>query len=172
MQRRLTRSRSDRRLFGVCGGMAEYFNVDPTVARLVAIILVLFDGIGVFIYLVLAVLLPTSETRGQQSARADLDEVIKDIEHTVEEVAARVEEKVENLARESAKPSHARHSPWVGIALIVGGLWLLARNLGLMERLNWNISLAFRPHLGFIVPVGLVVLGLVLVLSERSKRRE
>lgn len=46
--RRLTRSTGDRRLAGVCGGLAEYFNVDSTMVRVVVAILAVFAGAVVF----------------------------------------------------------------------------------------------------------------------------
>ena len=53
--------RSDnRKLCGVCGGIAEYFNVDPTVVRLATAALTLFSfGAGIFLYLVAALIIPS-----------------------------------------------------------------------------------------------------------------
>lgn len=49
---------SDKKLFGVCGGIANYFGIDPTIVRILWILLVLFAGTGVLIYLLLALLMP------------------------------------------------------------------------------------------------------------------
>ena len=49
--RRLYRSRSNRRIAGVCGGIADYFGVDPTLVRVIAVIFALFFGWGVIAYL-------------------------------------------------------------------------------------------------------------------------
>ena len=46
MKKRLYRSRRDVMIAGVCGGIAEYFDVDPTIVRLIAVILVLGWGSG------------------------------------------------------------------------------------------------------------------------------
>src|SRR3712207_7397152 len=48
---RLTRSRDDRMIAGVAGGVAKYFNVDPVIVRIVAIVLVFFGGAGALLYL-------------------------------------------------------------------------------------------------------------------------
>ena len=45
--RRLTRSTSDRRIAGVCGGIAKYLNIDPTVVRILFLISIFFGFIGV-----------------------------------------------------------------------------------------------------------------------------
>ena len=46
--RRLFRSTVDRQIGGVCGGLAEYFRVDPTIVRLVAVILAIYPGAVIF----------------------------------------------------------------------------------------------------------------------------
>lgn len=55
---RLHRSLRDRRLAGVCGGIAEYLGIDPTIVRLVWAVLVFGWGSGAMIYLVCALVLP------------------------------------------------------------------------------------------------------------------
>ena len=55
--KRLTKSR-DKKLWGVCGGFAEYFDLDPTVVRIIWLIAVLGAGTGVLAYLIAALLMP------------------------------------------------------------------------------------------------------------------
>jgi phage shock protein C len=58
-QRRLTRSRDDRMLAGVCGGIAEYLNVDPTIVRLVTVLVGIFSaGTALIAYLIAAIIVP------------------------------------------------------------------------------------------------------------------
>ncbi|MGN0162660.1 MAG: PspC domain-containing protein [Candidatus Ornithomonoglobus sp.] len=58
--KRLYKSRYDRKLFGVCGGIAEYFNVDSTWIRLAWAVLVCLFGTGVLVYILAALILPDS----------------------------------------------------------------------------------------------------------------
>jgi phage shock protein PspC (stress-responsive transcriptional regulator) len=58
MEERLTKSKADRKLLGVCGGLGEYFGIDPTLIRLAFVALTLFDGIGLVIYIVMAIIIP------------------------------------------------------------------------------------------------------------------
>lgn len=58
MRERLYRSRTDRVLFGVAGGMADWLDVDPSVVRLVWAILVLFGGAGLLLYIIAAIVIP------------------------------------------------------------------------------------------------------------------
>jgi phage shock protein PspC (stress-responsive transcriptional regulator) len=50
--KRLTRSTTDRRIAGVCGGLAKYLNVDPTVVRIVFLVALLFGSLGFWAYLI------------------------------------------------------------------------------------------------------------------------
>ena len=56
--KRLTKSRTDRKLCGVCGGFAEYLNLDPTIIRLIWAVLVFAVGTGVLAYLIAAIVMP------------------------------------------------------------------------------------------------------------------
>jgi len=58
MERRLYRSRTDRMLLGVCGGLGKYFNVDPTLVRVIAVVSLLLGLTGILVYLILAVVIP------------------------------------------------------------------------------------------------------------------
>ena len=60
MNKKLTRSVSDRMLCGVCGGIAEYLDVDPTVIRVAYVALSLFSAAfpGLILYIILALIIP------------------------------------------------------------------------------------------------------------------
>lgn len=55
---RLYRSQTDRMVAGVCSGLARYFNIDPTVVRLVFLVTALAGGPGVLLYLLLWIITP------------------------------------------------------------------------------------------------------------------
>jgi phage shock protein C len=58
MSKRLNKGR-DKKLFGVCSGLGEYFDVDPTIVRVAFVLIaVLGIGTGVLVYLILAVVMP------------------------------------------------------------------------------------------------------------------
>ena len=56
--RKLYRSRSNRQVAGVCGGLAEYFNLDPTLIRVLFIILAVLGGSGVILYVAMWIIVP------------------------------------------------------------------------------------------------------------------
>ena len=65
--RRLYRSRTDRMIWGVCGGLAKYFDVDPTIIRVLAVISIFITGFSILAYIILAVIVPLEPTTGPVS---------------------------------------------------------------------------------------------------------
>jgi phage shock protein C len=58
MAKRLHRSRTEKMIAGVCGGLGEYLDMDPTVVRLIFVAIVLLAGTGILAYLILWVVMP------------------------------------------------------------------------------------------------------------------
>jgi len=58
MEKKLTRS-NDRVIAGVCAGFADYFGFDKTLVRVIYLLLVLFGGIGILVYIIFWILMPT-----------------------------------------------------------------------------------------------------------------
>lgn len=71
--RRLTRSSGDRVIAGVCGGIARYLGVDPTVVRIAAVVLTLFGGAGALLYVAALLLMPSdSQPAGAEGGNKTL----------------------------------------------------------------------------------------------------
>ncbi|WP_139491495.1 PspC domain-containing protein [Brevibacillus dissolubilis] len=108
---RLYRSMDDKRIFGVCGGIARFINVDSTLVRIAVIFLTIFTGIPVVVYLMLAFLMPkeqpewtsfgrmpfTDDGFGVQPNNRNLDEEIDRLEKRA------LQEEVYRLRAELAK---------------------------------------------------------------------
>ena len=58
MKKRLYRSKKDKMLAGICGGLAEYFDVDPSLVRLATVLLCLCAGTGLLVYIIAAIIIP------------------------------------------------------------------------------------------------------------------
>lgn len=58
MEKRLYKSTTNKVLCGVCGGIGEYLNVDPTIIRLLCLLLICGYGSGLLVYLIAAVIIP------------------------------------------------------------------------------------------------------------------
>lgn len=58
MKKQLYKIENGKKICGVCGGIAEYFNIDPTIVRLAAIVLICCYGTGIIAYFVAALVMP------------------------------------------------------------------------------------------------------------------
>lgn len=56
--KRIYLSQTDKKLAGVCGGLGEYFDQDPTLVRIIFILLALLKGFGVILYLIMWLVIP------------------------------------------------------------------------------------------------------------------
>jgi phage shock protein C len=57
MAKRLVKG--DKKIFGVCSGLADYFDLDPTVVRILFLVAVFMFGTGILLYLVMAIVMPS-----------------------------------------------------------------------------------------------------------------
>jgi phage shock protein C len=76
--KRLTRSANDRMVAGVCAGLATYFGIDPVFVRLAVMLLALFNGVGLILYIVAWVLIPSEHSvtaDPQLQVRENLNEI-------------------------------------------------------------------------------------------------
>lgn len=58
MEKKLYKSREDKKICGVCGGLAKYLEMDATILRLIAAALVIFCGVGLLAYIIAALIIP------------------------------------------------------------------------------------------------------------------
>lgn len=83
-KKKLCKSRKNKMIGGVCGGLAEYLNMDPTIVRIIAGVLCLAKGIGILVYVVAYIVMPYPEddfsdddTDNLKSANIDPEENAK-----------------------------------------------------------------------------------------------
>ncbi len=112
------RSQKDRIIFGVCGGLAEYFDISPFLVRLLFVLFVLIGGAGIPLYLILAVLMPGEENSAENNFG--------------EEVKKRTKELAKEIKKTRFWVRSVRNI--IGIIIILLGL-----NFLLSEFFNFNI---------------------------------
>lgn len=61
MKKRLYKSKNDKKLCGVCAGVAEYFDIDPTLIRLAWVAFTILGGSGIIAYIVAAIVMPEND---------------------------------------------------------------------------------------------------------------
>lgn len=160
MKPRLTRSRTNRMLGGVSAGLGTYLGIDPVFIRLLFVVLALADGIALFIYILLWILVPlepaaggAAETAGGGPAESAGPAIPGDLAQRAGQFGSE--------AAQAVTHPHPQAGLWLGGALIVGGGILFLRSLG-FTWLRWLDS-------DVLWPVLLVVGGLVLILRRREE---
>ncbi|RJO61544.1 PspC domain-containing protein [candidate division WS5 bacterium] len=143
MSKTLYRSGENRIIAGVCGGVAEYFDIDPAIVRLVWALFAFAGGAGIWAYLVAWVIIPEHP----EKKRRDL----------------KMTSKVQ-LKKKSAKASEGLKiygkSPLFGLILMIIGAVFLANNFFPSLRLD-----KYWP----IIPIGI---GVAIILSSHHKKNE
>ena len=74
--KQLYRSKDDRMITGVCGGLGDYFDIDPTIIRLIFVFGTVFTGSGLFwAYLVMALIIPEEPTASEAVVEGSVEEM-------------------------------------------------------------------------------------------------
>ncbi len=77
--KKLYRSRDDRIILGVCGGMGEYFEIDSWIIRIFFMAFTFLNGFSIVLYLILAILIPLERGVNNETNQEEINNTIKDI---------------------------------------------------------------------------------------------
>jgi len=151
MYKKLYRSVTDKMVGGVCGGLAEYFAIDPVIVRLIFVLAVIFGGSGILAYIILWIIIPQKpyfitpfnpeQPKGDSTSSAD----------------EKKNENTEfNMNAVYNKPQNNRSIYAGAFLILLGGLFLLDN---------------FVPyfHFGDFWPLILIGLGLAIILNAKNK---
>jgi len=123
MTKRLYRSRRESILGGVCGGLGEYFEIDPNLVRILFILFGVLTGFGILVYFALWLILPERE------------EIPRDFSDRVQDAAEEIADRARSIGqdvRQAARGSERGVTLLLGAAFIMIGVGLLLRNLGIL----------------------------------------
>jgi phage shock protein C len=153
--KRLYKSRTNKVVDGVCGGIAEYFDVDPVLVRIIFVLFFFFGGSALIAYIVGMIIMPRAPYEPAQES------VTKAEKQEKESVSPPV-----TPAPASASPSAG--SLVIGIILIVlGGFFLLDNfDFPLFHRFSWWFKFHFWE---FFIPGTLILIGLILIIKSKEK---
>ena len=77
MEKKLYRVKSNAVIFGVCSGIAKYFNIDPTIVRIITVVLGLGYGAGAFAYVIAYFIIPEEPKEDKNSSKQEIEEAEK-----------------------------------------------------------------------------------------------
>lgn len=75
MSKKLYRSREDKIIGGVCGGLAKYFDVDPTLIRILAVVSIFINGIGIIAYIIAWIIVPLEPSNSNRTEDVSDEEI-------------------------------------------------------------------------------------------------
>ena len=141
----LYRSEENRIVAGVAGGLGEYFGIDPTIIRVIFVLLTVFGGSGLLIYLILWLIMPAKSRIGSSPAASVRD--------SVEELRNQAQRFAHDIRNRSG--SDDQRQMWGTVILIFGFILLLG---------NFGFFSIFSMH--DFWPVLLIILGLLILFKK------
>lgn len=142
--KRLLRSTTNKVIAGVCGGLGDYFNIDPTILRILFVALVVWGGSGVLLYIVLWLVIPEA---GKESLPVD---------QRVQQAGQEIGSKAQDMAK-SLQTNRLSGGVIVGAVLIVIGASSV-----IQAYVPWRV---FRWEIFW--PVILIAFGLALIIKRK-----
>lgn len=142
--KRLFRSKKDRMIAGVCGGLADYFQVDPVLIRALFAVAGFMGGMGLLLYILLAIITPEEGDTHQSDS----------VSGEINSGSATIEEPPLHL------PNMTEDRRWIfGVVLVgIGAILFLSALPGVIPWWGWN----------FLWPVVIIVLGLSIFIHYRN----
>jgi phage shock protein C len=147
--KKLYRSHRDKILFGVCGGLAEYFEIDSTIVRIAFILLTLASGVGIIAYIVFLLVVP-KEISEEPVNRSD----------NLKEFAKETGDHAKRIAAEAKEIRWGNRRKMFGGALVLIGFFLIVQKLFHLFDWWW-VGKIFWPVL-------IVLLGLLLLIRGKK----
>ncbi|SMP48117.1 PspC domain-containing protein [Anoxynatronum buryatiense] len=175
MEKRFYRSRTDKKLAGVCAGIANYFEIDPTLVRLIWIVFTFAGGTGILAYIIAAIIMPEEpfdyfETRQQQYQSSNNQTETADVYEVDDENTYEGHEKLgesepfADSRKQSPRDNHRhsndreRNNMTVGAILILIGVMFFSRNF-----FRW-----YWIDFSYLWPAILILIGVVMLVNKRK----
>jgi len=160
MEKRLYRSRSDRMIWGVCAGLANYFDTDPTIVRVITVLSIFLGGVGLWAYIILAIVVPLEDSKAAEP-KDTIKENVEEMKETARELGREIQStltKGEGESEAATKIRHRRRNT-LGIIFVVLGVLFLLGSFNIFWWFNW----------GNLWPLVLVAIGVLVILSTRRR---
>lgn len=156
MTQKLYRSNSDRVIAGLCGGLGDFFDVDSTIIRIIFIILTIWGGVGVILYLIGMIVVPAEPSEydktTEQAKKRGSDPDFSEFEAKIKSAANDIKNNFEHNKRKNMKGNY-----FLGCFITLAGVLLLIQN--------------FFPRYGLhlLWPIIVILFGLYIISSGVKK---
>ena len=145
--KKLYRSKDNRIIFGVCGGLGEYFEVDALIVRILFVILSLINGAGIVAYLILAIVVP-EDNKDKKAKKNGVEEV---------------QEKTQDIAEELKTNSWLKNSKNIfGLVIVLIGLNVLFEQVFQYSPFAWI-------NWGIVWGLLIILIGSRIILGSSKK---
>lgn len=146
MEKKIYLSNSDKKIAGVCGGIAEYFDLDSTLVRLAWIFFAVFGGTGIIAYIIAAIIMPNPSYSNHSSVESHLESM--DVEN-----------------HNHSGESNDKNRLLFGLLLIFIGITFCIKNF--FPHFPWH-WFRFRYLFKNFWPVILILLGFTTIIQGRK----
>lgn len=151
MGKKITRSRRNKVIEGVCGGIAEYFDIDPTIVRLGFVITTFFGGTGIIAYIIAIFIIPEEDEYVSKHFYNEEDSFNNNFDDAFDEEKDFT--KTMGDTEEEFNPPTDRNKTVIGVGLIILGVVFLLRQF-----INFKL----------IFPALLISIGMFIIYKGRK----
>jgi len=147
-------------IWGVCGGLAEYFDVDPTLIRIIAVLSIFISGAGILAYIILAIVVPSASSKAAEPKDA-IKENVEELKKTASELGREIQSTFTGKDEsEETTGIRYRRRNLLGIIIIIIGVLFLMSSFNLFWWFRWS----------YLWPVIIIAIGLLIIVSARKKK--
>ena len=158
LKKRLYRDPEDAIIAGVASGLAQYFDIDPVIVRLIFVVSVFFNGLGVLAYLILWLVVPKAETTADRYA-------MRGERVTLKEISERVKKNIESIEKADYTASKKL---WITVRRVLNKVFqllgIVAKYIGVFIRYVAGVICVIGGALGI---AGMISVYGIVLLSER-----
>jgi phage shock protein C len=150
VNKKLYRSETDKVIAGVCAGIADFFDIDPTLVRIAFVLITIFGGGGIILYIILWLIIPSEESNGEIS------------QDNIKKGAGEIKAQAGKFAEDAKEFSRTQNSRvLLGAVILILGIVLLLQNLGIFRFFNlWRLW-----------PIILIILGYIVLARRNGKEQ-
>ena len=164
MDKKLYRCRQGRILFGVCCGLARYFDLDPVIVRLVFALSLFIPPIGgaaVIAYVILAIIVPV-EGSTTVTTEQTVKENLNDIKDTTNDLGDKIRTNIRTDGTSQDERLRRRNNilTFIGGFLIIVGLLALLSSLNIFWWFRWD----------YLGPAVLIIIGILFIISTNRRK--